>query len=1270
MNRDTIFTVTKEDLALLNEHTAVDFFRELLWAEARRIGIEISKINVSSRIHVQDGGVDATVDEAQVETGCGIIKLGQTSYQIKSGDFKPWQESKIKGELFGEGNEANEENLGESIRACLDADGTYVLVCTGIDLGAPQHRDALNHIKKHLKCCGYPDAKVEVWGQNKLVGFLKLFPSLALWVNGNDGGIFQTHNSWSQDANMRFPFVSGQVQNDSIAIIQNGLRQNDDTVHVRVWGEPGIGKTRLVLESTKTDDLSPLVIYCLASQFRDSVLMNQLIRDDNQFSVVLVIDECDTDSRSYIWDKLRYRGSRIKLITIYNDYEEQAEITYHVIEPLAHEQIRNIIVEEYGIPEAQADGWAELCDGSPRVAHVIGWNLVNHPEDVLKPPGTVDIWERYVAAGDADREKTEERRSVLQYLALFKRFIYKQSAEEEVEAIAQKIEAANPQITRDKFQTIIDQLRERRILQGESTLYITPKALHIKLWSQWWASRLPLFNLERFTQGLTPRLVEWFYDMFQYAAESDAAIEIVNALLGPDGPFRDDENLKTRLGSHFFFALTKADPESALSCLMRTLGTWDRDTLLNFTAGRRYIVGALRKIAMQRELFADAARLLLALGEAENEGCSNNASGVFADLFAPTPGRMARTAASPAERLPILKEAFESGSKERRALALKTCDAALQSQNFLRMRSVEHQRGHPEPEPWVPHTYSELWDAYRQVWQLLSEQLERMSEDERKEGVEVLLERARGIGRISELADMVVDTMATIAKKTYASEKQLIETISRILHHDGEDLPTETRQRWEQLSDELVGSDFHSLMQRYVGMNLLEDEFDLDGNSKNQAQSQIEALAQQAVETPHLLQSKLHWLVTIEAKKGYHFGYELGKRDDGFSLLPTLLDAQRNAGENASVYSLGGYFHAIFEKDVPLWEQQLDALVDDATLNTAIPELTHRSGLTDRAGWRVLNLATSGIINRNHFGIFVYSKTIEGLSDQVFTKWIEFLMNTTDKSVVSIALHLYHDYYIRRKPEPTLPPDLTFRLLAHPALFEESDQYRFNTMTDYYWTEIGKVFLNCYREKSLELVAPILSHFGETGAIVGVYSKTCSVLDEITKQHPTEVWEQVIKLLEDQTRSAREVALERWLRGRDLSDFAPMEDEDKKGTLTLIPPQKIWEWIDEDVEERAWYFARNLVPKTLSAKEWSTSLTRELLARYGEREEVRRCLRSNYLTEGWSGPTSLHYQEKQQKLLHIKDGEDNENVKRWIDEFVEGLEQEIERAKIEEERMS
>ena len=439
MNFETVFTVKNDDLGRLDSTEAVLFFRELLWAEARRIGVEISKINVSIRINVPDGGVDATVDETQIATRSGIIKPGKTSYQIKSGDtFKPWQPATIKKTLFGEGD-PNQQELGKSIRTCLDDSGTYVLVCTGIDFVEPQRRAILNSIKDYLKQCDYPNPKVDVWGQDKLIGFLKFFPSLALHVNGRGGAAFQTHNSWAQDEDMRVKFVHGQSQDDAIAIIQNELRRNDDTVHVRVLGEPGIGKTKLVLEATRTDDLSPLVIYCSASHFRDSVLMNELLRDDNQFSAVLVIDECDPDSRSYIWNKLRHRGSRIKLITIYNDYEEKSGgITYYDTPLLEREQICNII-REYKIPTDQADRWAELCDGSPRVAHVIGWNLVNHPEDLLKPPSTVDIWERYIAAGDApNSERTEQRRLVLQHLALFKRFGYERSVAREAQAIAKK----------------------------------------------------------------------------------------------------------------------------------------------------------------------------------------------------------------------------------------------------------------------------------------------------------------------------------------------------------------------------------------------------------------------------------------------------------------------------------------------------------------------------------------------------------------------------------------------------------------------------------------------------------------------------------------------------------------------------------------------------------------------------------------------------------------------------------------------------------------
>ena len=244
-----------------------------------------------------------------------------------------------------------------------------------------------------------------------------------------------------------------------------------------VLGEPGIGKTRLVLEATRTEDLAPLVIYCTAAQFRGRDLMREILREDSQFSAIVVIDECDRSNSSDFWDKLRHRGPQIKLISIYNDHEDRAGgITYHDTPSLNDDQIRSIIQKHITtISNAEADRWGELCGGSPRVAHVIGENLVNHPEDLLKPPSTVNIWERYVAAGDdPNSEKTEHRRLVLQHLALFKRFGYDRSVAKEAEAIAKKIEAADDDITLYEFENIIYELRERRILQGEVyTLYHT-----------------------------------------------------------------------------------------------------------------------------------------------------------------------------------------------------------------------------------------------------------------------------------------------------------------------------------------------------------------------------------------------------------------------------------------------------------------------------------------------------------------------------------------------------------------------------------------------------------------------------------------------------------------------------------------------------------------------------------------------------------------------------------------------------------------------------
>ena len=228
-----------------------------------------------------------------------------------------------------------------------------------------------------------------------------------------------------------------------------GIGEKTEAIHVRIYGDPGIGKTRLVLEATRKEDLLPLVVYCdSASKFKDSDLMYEILKEDNQFSVILIVDECNADDRAYIWDKLKYLGHRIKFVSIYNEHDDTAgNISYFDAPPMEQKEI-SVIIQGYDVPKERADRWAEFCSGSPRVAHVIGWNLVHNPEDLLKPPDTVDIWNRYVVGGDdPNSQQVQQRRTVLSYLALFKRFGSGPAVIVEAQSIAKLIAQTEPQIT-------------------------------------------------------------------------------------------------------------------------------------------------------------------------------------------------------------------------------------------------------------------------------------------------------------------------------------------------------------------------------------------------------------------------------------------------------------------------------------------------------------------------------------------------------------------------------------------------------------------------------------------------------------------------------------------------------------------------------------------------------------------------------------------------------------------------------------------------------
>lgn|SRR5581483_2869815 len=95
--------------------------------------------------------------------------------------------------------------------------------------------------------------------------------------------------------------------------------------------------------------------------------------------------------------------------------------------------------------------------------------------------------------------------------------------------------------------------------------------------------------------------------------------------------------------------------------------------------------------------------------------------------------------------------------------------------------------------------------------------------------------------------------------------------------------------------------------------------------------------------------------------------------------------------------------------------------------------------------------------------------------------------------------------------------------------------------------------------------------------------------------------------------------------------------------------------------------AASFVPATFPGQQSSCS-AREILVRYGDREDVRRNLAANFSTESWWGPESQHHENKLKWLRDLKVGETNANVLTWLSEYEDLLTRRAERARVEEER--
>ncbi len=103
------------------------------------------------------------------------------------------------------------------------------------------------------------------------------------------------------------------------------------------------------------------------------------------------------------------------------------------------------------------------------------------------------------------------------------------------------------------------------------------------------------------------------------------------------------------------------------------------------------------------------------------------------------------------------------------------------------------------------------------------------------------------------------------------------------------------------------------------------------------------------------------------------------------------------------------------------------------------------------------------------------------------------------------------------------------------------------------------------------------------------------------------------------------------------------------------------------MSNRATFVVIETVPKTLNEKEGGR-ITRAILCRFGDREDVRGSLYANFGTEGFLGHASDHYRRRREQVSIWRTGETNPRVARWLEEYLESLDRAIQDAVVDEER--
>jgi hypothetical protein len=763
-------------LSRLGPQELVEVLRDVLAAEANRVGAGPGVVHFSREVYRKDGGVDGTTD-LPADTR-PIFCPGPRTWQVRSG--------------ADPGIDISEK---PRTRRHLGAGRDYILCWSGDDLITPKKEDVETGLQKWLGE-HYPGRTATVLTVPDLIRMMEHTPAV---VHRHGGPLFlgYTVEEWGRRLRVEeYPFVSDPARDD----VTTGLRafalgtEPYDSRHV--LGDTGVGKSRVVFEALNVFGLREITaVVSDVSIFDDRSVRAAMSQPYAR--LVLVVDDVTDGQLESLRTLAAATAGRLRLITIGDRGTPRtlgADTNVFDLRPLPDGLITDLL-NSAALPHldaTRAAQVAELAEGYPRLAVALAETVAAAPASLvpalLSRHGVGKLLSRMLAGDEATRQ-------TLAVIALFDRVGVDRGVSHELQLVSSAF-GVDPIAAR----AVLDHEEGRFVSAAGPYRRVTPRAF-----GAWLVGDLARRQPAVITNAVA-RLPEPLLDAFRRQLQflgGDASINrVLEAVVDASaGRFLQADGTLTVTGAAFLYSLAYPVPQLAMRHLTAALAGRDAEHLrAQPPRVRREVVWALEHLLWFPETWRPAIDLLLRLAVAETETFGDNATTTLLGTFRL---HLGGTATRYHERLRWWDrqyvEAERGGDTARATLLARALAAGLTERES---RAGDWHGVLDRPAEYRPSREDAI-TLRGDIWRRLLDLTTSIAADQ--DVVTDLIAAHLRMAVRYPFADRVLGRVAGLAGLTPSSRAALGDALRGALRFDGDGLPEQIRQAVEASQVAILG---------------------------------------------------------------------------------------------------------------------------------------------------------------------------------------------------------------------------------------------------------------------------------------------------------------------------------------------------------------------------------------------------------------------------------------------------------------------------------